>query len=350
MLVQEAKARARQWVIEEGSRTSGFAGAFFAGSAVWLPAESTLPATSDVDLWVVLDMPEPGEKLGKFRYRDVLLEVSYLSRDRLQSPEQILGDYHLAGTFWRPNVIADPSGELTRLQTAVARDYAKRAWVRQRCEAVEAKIRRDLQGVDPAAPFHDQVTSWLFATGVTTHMLLVAGLRNPTVRQRYLAARTLLADYGRLDFYERLLALLGCAEMSRSQAEGHLAALTEVFDATKTVIKTPFFFAADISDLARSVPIDGSRELIEQGHQREAVFWMVATYARCQKVLDHDAPVLQAQFEPGFRRLVADLEITSVADLQRRSEETKAFLPQLWTVTETILAANPEIEDEATCE
>jgi hypothetical protein len=221
-------------------------------------------------------------------------------------------------------------------------------WVRRRCEAVAAKILSNLQSLDPAAPFYDQVTTWLFATGVTTHMLLVAGLRNPTVRQRYLAVRNLLADYGRLAFYERLLTLLGCAEMSQRQAEAHLAALVAVFDASKAVIKTPFFFAADISALARAVPIDGSRELIERGDHREAVFWMVATYARCLKVLDHDAPEQLAHFEPGFRHLVADLSITLFADLQQRAEATKAFLPELWAVTEEILAANPAIEDEGT--
>jgi hypothetical protein len=62
------------------------------------------------------------------------------------------------------------------------------------------------------------VTAWLFATGVTTHVLLVAGLKNPTVRQRYVATRELLADYGRVDFYETLLELLGCAQMSRARA------------------------------------------------------------------------------------------------------------------------------------
>jgi len=111
------------------------------------------------------------------------------------------------------------------------------------------------------------------------------------------------------------------------------------------VIKTPFFFASDISDLSRPIAIDGSRELIERGDQREAVFWLVATYARCLKVLDHDAPVaVQAQFMPGFRQLLADLGITSFADLQQRGEQVRGFLPQVWAVAEAIMAANPSIK------
>jgi hypothetical protein len=190
------------------------------------------------------------------------------------------------------------------------------------------------------------VTAWLFATGVTTHVLLVAGLRNPTVRRRYLAARELLADYGRLDFYETLLELLGCAQMSRARVEHHLAALADAFDAAKAVITTAFFFASDISDAARPIAIDGSQELIARGFHREAVFWMVATYSRCQKVLYHDAPAeMQEKFRPGYRHLLGDLGIGSSADLRQRNEQVEECLPRVWEVAEAIMAANRDIED-----
>jgi len=200
--------------------------------------------------------------------------------------------------------------------------------------------------LDEAAPFHDQVTAWLFGTGVTTHVLLVAGLKNPTVRTRYVAVRELLAEYGQLPFSTALLELLGCARMGRARVEHHLAALAEVFDAATEVIKTPFFFAADLSEQARPIAIDGSRELIERGDHREAIFWIVATYSRCEKVLAHDAPTeMQGKFTPGYRRLLGDLGITSFADLQRRSEQVKGLLPQVWTVAEAIMAANQGIEE-----
>jgi hypothetical protein len=346
MQVKEAKEIARQWVAEKASSTAGFSGAFYAGSTNWLPDDAILPATSDLDLWVVLADPNAPEKLGKFTYRDVLLEVSYVARDQLESPEAILGDYHMAGSFRTPGIIADPSGQLTRLQAAVSKDYAKRRWVLKRCEDARDRILRNLRSLHEAQPFHDQVTSWLFATGVTTHVLLVAGLKNPTVRRRYVAVRELLTNYGRLDFYEALLELLGCAQMSRARAEQHLAALVDVFDVAKTVVKTPFAYTADLSAIARPVAIDGSRDLIEAGDHREAIFWMVATYARCQKVLYQDAPSeLRDRFDPGFRQLTGDLGITSFADLEHRGEQVRVFLPGVWAVAEAIIAANPGIED-----
>ncbi len=347
MIVRQAKEVARQWVREQADNIPDFYGAFYHGSINWLADDSVVPPTSDVDVMVVLDRPDLPLKPGKFLYRDVLLEISYLPRNRLLSPEQILSDYHLAGSFRNPGLILDPSGELARLQAAVSRDYAKRVWVRRRCEHAGDLIRNRLDALNESvsAPFHDQVSIWLFATGVTTHLLLVAGLKNPTVRRRYLAARELLEDYGRLDFYEELLELLGGVWMGRAQVEAHLPALAAAFDAAGTVIQTPYPFAADLSALARPVAIDGSRELIEGGTPREALFWMVATYSRCLWVLSHDAPAeRQTQFSQGYRLLLRDLGITSFADLQQRGEQVRAFLPRLWEVAEAILAANPEIE------
>jgi hypothetical protein len=346
MIVKHAKDVARQWVMKEACSVPGFAGAYFAGSINWLPDDVPLPATSDVDVMVVLADPDPPTKVGKFVYRGVMLEVTYLPTDRLQSPEQILADYHLAGSFRTPNVIVDPSGRLTELQTKVSKAYAKRPWVQRRCENARDKVLRNLQRLDESLPFYDQVNIWLFATGVMAQVLLVAGLKNPTVRRRYVAAHQLLGDYGRLDFYETLLDPLGCAWMQRERVAGHLSTLAEAFDATKAVVKTPFFFASDISDVARPIAIDGSRDLIERGYHREAVFWIVATYSRCQKILYHDVPGdMQNRHTPGYRRLIGDLGITSFADLERRGEHVVELLPRVWEVAEDIMARNPGIKD-----
>ena len=347
MIVKDAKDVARQWVIEEACKLPGFYGAFHHGSTNWLLDNTALPATSDVDVMVVIADANLPDRLGMFNYRDVILDVTYVPSDRLQSPDMVLGDYHMAGHFRTPNIILDPSGQLTRLQATVSRDYAKRQWVYTRCRDTKNKILRYLDGVNEAELFHDQVTCWLFATGITTHMLLVAGLKSPTVRRRYLATRELLADYGYLDFYGTLLEMLGCARMGRGHVEHHLAVLTEAFDAAKAQVKTPYRFASYISDVARSFSIDGSRELIEQGYHRETLFWIIATYSRCQTILHHDASVeTQEKYSRGYRQLLGDLGITSFADLQQRGEQVKGLLPRVWQVTEAIIGANQEIEDE----
>jgi hypothetical protein len=345
LTVAQARDVARQWVLVEASGLLRFHGAFYAGSTNWLAADAAMPTTSDVDLTVVLASSELPERPGTFRYRNVILDVSYASSDRFRSPNLILGDYHLAGSFRAPNLILDRSGRLNRLQAAVSRDYARREWVYRRCDQARAKVLSHLGSSSESEPVHDQVTCCVFAAGVTTHVLLSAGLRSPTVRRRYVKTRELLADYGYLDFYDTLLEMLGCAQMSRARVEAHLSALTAAFDSAARADKTPFFFASEISEVARPLAIDGSRELIERGLHREAVFWIVATYSRCRKILQHDAAVgTQARFDHGYRELLGDLGIASYPDLQRRNGRIERLLPSVWEVAEAIMAANRGIE------
>ncbi|MEN6478248.1 MAG: hypothetical protein ABFD20_01255 [Anaerolineales bacterium] len=346
MLIRQAKELARQWVREQQQRWPGYAGAFVHGSANWLADDADLAPTSDLDVMVVIDGPLPENRPGKFLYGGVLLEGSFLSREELRSPEQVLGCYHLAGSFHQPSVIDDPTGELTALNAAVAREYARRAWVERRCADAMARIERNLHGVPTAPIWPDQVTAWLFATGITCHVVLVAGLRNPTVRLRYVAAQELLHAYGRDDDYLHLLTLLGCAELNAAQVSAHVDALERVFEAAGAALHSPYPYAADLSADARPVAIDGSRALVAAGLHREAMFWIVATYSRCLNVLWRDAPVsVRAIYLPGYQRLLADLGITSPTDLARRCAALEAFLPDLWQLALALIAANPEISD-----
>ncbi|MEO3753481.1 hypothetical protein [Streptomyces sp. B6B3] len=362
---QEAQETTARWATEHGAGMADFAGAYLSGSTIWRAADAKLDPASDIDVVVVLDREDVPPKLGKFRWDDVLLDASYQSAEELASPTAVLGDYHLAGCFRAeaPEPIADPSGRLAALREAVAPEFPRRAWVRRRCADARARVLDRLgtvsayaergapgadQGGEGPPPFHEQVITWLFGTGVTTHVLLAAGMRNPTIRLRYPAARELLADYDLLEpAYDELLALLGCAHLDRVHVEAHLTALTEVFDATAGVLDglaepSPLFFASDLRPEARPIAIDGSRALIDRGEHREAVFWIVATFARCLTVLDRNGP--RATFDrhaAPFADVLADLGLASPADLRARSRTTAAYLPRLAHLAEQVLAANP---------
>jgi hypothetical protein len=189
----------------------------------------------------------------------------------------------------------------------------------------------------------DIVMAWLFAGGVATHVLLVAGLKNPTVRKRYVAVRALLDEYGRLDFYEELLALIGADRLSREVVGDLLERLIILFDTAKTIAaESSLFFSADISDDGRAIAIDGSRELIERGDHREAVFWIVATYCRCMMILRTTHP--KTEFEEDFRGVLATLGIESPQALQHGADEIERFLPRVWAMAEYIMRKNPDIE------
>lgn len=344
MIVKQAREAARQWVIEEASDLPGFCGAYTAGSTNWLPDDADLVGTSDLDIMVVIADSRQAGRRSKFMYRDILLEVSYLSSDQFKSSDLVLSDYHLAPSFRTTNILLDPSGNLTALLAIVCRDYAKRQWVNKRCANAGTKVLEYLRSVNGDAPLHDQVIAWLFAAGITTHVLLVAGLRNPTVRARYAAVRELLADYGHVEFHETLLALLGSAQIGRERVGHHVATLADIFDAAKGAIKTPFPFASDISACARPTAVNGSLEMIERGYHREAMFWIAVTHSRCQKVLSHDAPEEMTQcFRDSYLELLGDLGLPSFADVERRRAEVGRMLPRVWELAETILAANQGI-------
>jgi hypothetical protein len=333
-------------MVEEASTMPGFRGAYTAGSTNWLSDDADLPATSDVDIMVVLAEPNEVGGRHKFLYHGVLLEVSYLRPDQFQSPAQLLSDYHLAPSFRTTKIMFDPWGFLAPHFAEVSRDYAKRYWVRRRGANARDKLLRFLHAVNSEAALHDQVVACLFAAGITTHILLVAGLKNPTVRTRYQAVRELVTGYGHTGFHETLLNLLGATRISREQAARHLATLIDVFDVARTAINSPFPFASDVSDHGRPSAIDGMLELIEQGFHREAMFWVGVTHSRCQKILSSDAPGrLTQSFKNSYHELAGDLGLSTAAAVSRRWAEIQQILPQVCDLAETIAAANPEVED-----
>lgn len=344
MKVGFARNIAKEWVMQHGSKVEGFIGAYFAGSIAEMNDDDELSKFSDIDIMVVVSTDEAPLKLGKFVYNDVMLEVTFLSWNLISSAENVLVSHHLANSLRIDTIIADSTDCIHKLQSEVSQHFAEKEWVRRRCENVLNNIKNSLENIDTSAPFYDQVTAWLFPTGMTTHVLLLAALRNPTVRRRYLAARKMLLEYGLSDFYPKLLALLGCTHLTPRRIEEHLDELAKTFDAAVTVAKTPFFFSTDITAIARPIAIDGSHELIRTGYHHEAIFWIVATFARCHKILTADAPLeMQHAYVPAFKDMMADIGITSTQDLIHRAEETIQFIPELWEVTEDILLKNPGI-------
>ncbi len=347
MTVKSAKEVAIEWVTQNAVNEKWFVGAYFSGSIIGMPDNAELSESSDVDIVVVMNLDEPPQKLGKFLYDGILLEVTYLSWKQLSSAEQVLTSYHLAGSFQRDTIIKDTTGHLKILQEQVSRNFAKKDRVLRRCENVLNKIESGLKGIDTTAPYYDLVTSWLFPTGVTTHLILVAALQNPTVRKRYLAAREVLLEYGYEKIYEKLLELLGCARLSSQRVEDYLNHMENTFDVAASVSKTPFLFSSDITSSARPIAIDGSRNLIHTGNHREAIFWIVATFARCHKILAADAAleIQEAHMLP-FKEMVADLGIVSNNDFIRRAQEVHQFLPKLWEVAVDIVSRNPNVIDK----
>ena len=338
----QAKAVARAWVAEQAAAHPDLTGAFLHGSGTELPDDAILPETSDLDVMLVGPGPTPPLRTGKFRRDGVLIEASWLPASEVRSPDYVLGQYHLAGSFRSPSILLDRDGHLARIQAVVSEQFTWRRWVRVRCAHARDKVLTGYR-LSSDDPLPDQVIAWLFPAAICCHVLLVAGLRNPTVRRRYETTRALLTDYGQLGIYDDLLGLIGARTTTPEQASAVLDGLERVFDTAAAVARTPFPFLADINADARAVAIDGSRSLIARGSHREAMFWLAVTWSRCMKVLLADAPELAARYDGDYRRVLAMLGIQSSANLVAGRQAINAFLPRVWDVAEAIMRANPGI-------
>ncbi|MFG2052432.1 hypothetical protein ACGFI9_00250 [Micromonospora sp. NPDC048930] len=335
MRVGTARAVAVGWVRERVRRDPGIGGAFFSGSTVGLPDDAVLPASSDVDVLLVRD--GPGAKLGKFRHRGVLLEVSTVSWDELGGPRDVLGSWVFAPFFRTDTVIVDPAGRLAAIRERVSAGYADPVWVRRRCAGVRRRIEAGLRRLDDAAPLHEQVLAWVFPTSVLALLPVVAGLRDPTVRRRYVRAREVLAGHGFADRYPELLATLDGGGVGPGRVREHLAGLAVTFDEAARVVGTGFPFRADVSVAGRPVVVDGGAELIGAGAHREAMFWIVVTYARCHAILATGAPARERVLRPAFEAAVADLGVLSAEDRRRRADGLLGSLPGWQRVADAIV-------------
>lgn len=346
MKVMDARRSAAEWVRMHAASEEWFRGAYYSGSTVGMADDAVLPASSDIDIVVVTAEDEPPVKPGKLVFQGTLIEVTLLPWNQLASAEEVLASYHLAGSFRSDTIITDPSGHLRKLLAEVGSRFNKLEWVRRRCKNARDRIEGGLRGLDIHAPLHDRLTGWLFPTGVTTHVLLVAALRNPTIRLRYAAAREVLEEYSLQAVYPQLLKLLGCSHLSASRVDHHLNELAHTFDAAAEVVRTPFFFRSDITALSRPIAIDGSRDLIHAGRHHEAVFWIAATFARCHQIFAADAPHLQQLYLPSLLALTDDLGVTDSSAMADRAEAVMQFMPELWGAAERILQLNPGIQQK----
>ncbi|MEJ7838106.1 MAG: hypothetical protein WKF81_04775 [Thermomicrobiales bacterium] len=343
MQVRDAKAIADIWIQQSHRSIRGYRGAYLAGSICWLEDDDEMSPYSDIDLHLVVNDEKLVTKPGKFRFHDALLEVSLEPYSLFADEHQLLANAAISTSVSRNRLIDDPDDVLRFRFDAVQRAFPRREHVVTRLNAIEQRIRTAMVNIDEAAAFHDQAM-WIFPASVTTHMLLTAGLGNPTVRRRFVEVGHMLDHYGESGTLELLLHLVGCDQISPDRATHHLNTLTPVYDATSAITTSTSRWVSDVSADSRSISIDGTQALIDQGYHREAMFWIVATYARCLNVIAaaDDATVIPNANE-GFRILMLDLGIADVGDIRTMATAVIAALPQIRKVANRIVDANPDV-------
>lgn len=331
MLVKDALSLAQEWIRLNEEVLPGYVGAYAGGSCAALTDDAAMPDGSDLDVFVALT-GEPPAKRGKFLYGELLMEISYLSEGALFPADRALSDYHLAHSLAFGRLLSDPAGRLGGLMGSVRAKFAKPESIGIRRDHALSRVKSGLTGpLSPSLP--DRTLGWLFPTGITTHAVLVSALKNPTVRLRYLRAREIMER----DDYETLLSLSGFARGTRVQTAEMLKDLMPLYDRASFAGPTPFFFASDVSPQSRRA-VEELETMIGRGDHREALFWILTTYARSMKILSAAEPDACALFQPAFDRALEAVGRDSEGKILAANRAVLDYLPELTRITDGLIA------------
>ena len=336
---RDAIEKAGEWVTAHAGDIEGLQGAFLTGSVIWLSDEDDLPPWSDVDIKIVLESPASSFGWGKRRVDGLLLDISLITAEGLSDPDAVLGHFQLAPAFRKDTILADPDGRLAKLRDYVAPRFRDRDQIIRRAEGVRALTEARLDHLPNWTELHDLVTGFLFAAGGNAHLILTFACRNPTVRRRYADSAELLAAIGKADIQDRLLATSGFADLSEKQAQDHLAHLADGFDIAANALTSPYQFAADMTEAARPVAIDGAAEMIAAGFHREAVYWIAAMMCRCRAVIAMDAAEQLDAFDQGFHHLLQDLSLPDRDIILGHADQIRADRDAIWAMLPDMITA-----------
>jgi hypothetical protein len=84
--------------------------------------------------------------------------------------------------------------------------------------------------------------------------------------------------------------------------------------------------------------IEGSEEMIQSGHHREAMLWIAAMHWIAHQALQTDAPEEEKpRWQASLHRLFAELGMTSREDYLRRMDEAKSVAERVMERMEEVV-------------
>lgn len=348
MNVREARSIARQWVADQVADAPGeLLGAFTWGSINWMAEEARLPASADVDIAVVVRELDPGRhRVAKRPYRGLAVEPCYVPRQRFASAEAVLGDYALAPNLVHGQVLLDPECLLERLRASVAPEYPRRQWIRRRC-----RQKRD-EGVQFAG-WGEASDSFLFAAAVAfqavhqlAQMVLIADLRNPTVKKALLAAREVLSAYGLERGHQELLALAGAADLGRDALLAAAGRCRRALDLACRWKRTPFGPDNHVNEHARATLEVDVPACVAAGTGRELAAWVGFLHSISMMALRNDAPAeVEAGAWYGYLDDMATLGVATMEEARARVAACRRAFDRFTAVCDGIVDRNPRALD-----
>lgn len=328
----------RLWVTSQSTHLPEFCGAHLVGSITRMSPETVFPLYRDVDLIIVVregayERPNPED----LAYDGMILEVGYRNLEEYASPERVLAHPEHANISYSP-ILADPLGLLAHLQQDVARAFARPEWVRARCTAAREQAEQAVLAMLAASGPDEAVPPMWGMLASLAEMLAVARLRAGTHRRAMTLLKDELQAQGRLDLHEEALAILGSGQMSRVRIEGYLHEAAVLFDRALEVKASPGPYTFKLHPFVRPYLVEGAREMIDEGHHREAFYWVLAMHSIAVDTLGRDAPGDERpEYAARTGRMLAEMGWLTPEQCRVQALRAQALADEISTIAEHIV-------------
>lgn len=276
-----ARLVAAGWVADElrpSLDPAGFVGAYVMGSLAAAADDDEFDIEArDIDIAIVVDpdrvqIDHEHYPHGRFVVHDgCALQAILLSREIFDSEERLLGMLGLGSNLRCGHVLVDPTGLIAAAQATVVERWHGPSWVRHRLGRAIDFAEGALRQVE-----HQQAAlgRLIALTELITQLAGVVAISRavtPTHRRALVLARQLLADEGRPDLHDGLLAAIGAGEADEA-AVG--SAIDDGVEALQIELRYPPM-RPDLSEEFRarlpSLFVAGVREVVQDGYPREAM-------------------------------------------------------------------------------
>ncbi len=341
LLVREVVDILREWVDLHARFLPDFAGAYLWGGVTALPADAPFHLYRDVDVVVVLTKGAPDDESEVF-YRGLILEIIWKNFEDHSNAEAVLADPSDGPNVATTQILADPTGRLTALHHKVAADYRRRRWVQARCEAEKTSAEKSLAAMRQATTAEDRMNSVREFLSAISGLLAVAQLKRPTTRRTLALLGEMLDAQERPDLTEAALTLMGSAHMSRTEVQALLDQVMSAFDRATEVNQTPIPYGFAIRDHIRPYYVDGAMEMIDEGHHREAVYW-ISCLDTAYLVLQNDAPDGEkSAFASQYEAMHTALGLISAEKWAGRLDTAARLATEIYPIADALVVLHPE--------
>lgn len=364
MDVLQARLTAQAWVTQRARQTPGLRAAHLVGGITAMDDVAPFPTGKDVDLHLIyaagspaLTAHGPGLPIVEELFGGIAIEAGLKAETDYGSAEVVLANPEIAYHLTVESVLYDPDGLLEALQGAVRRDYAQRQWATARLE----HERRGLAGAFDLLQWarakwgaSGELNILGYTTTFAAAAMQVAALQPPRMGGRvYLHLRESLEHYGRLDLYEELLAAQGLARLDVAAVEQFLREAADAFDlvallreAGKIPNAEGIPFAHKLHRHLRPYFVETCRSLLDAGHHREAMGWVMPYFLATADVVGSAGPEV-AQSVVTIRRemLLRALGLQGTAARAAAVTQARQIYAEIFTLAEAIIAANPALRD-----